>query len=124
MSKTNLSILLAAMLFLLPHSVAAAEAVPEVPTKGMVTMVDLGAKACIPCKMMAPVLDEVEKEYRGKAAVVFIDVWKDHDQIARFGITAIPTQIFYDRDGKETTRHTGFMDKQAIRQVLDQLLAR
>ena len=86
----------------------------EVPVEGMVTMVDLGAKKCIPCKMMAPILEKVEKEYEGKAAIVFIDVWKHRDEAKRFHIQAIPTQIFYDRDGNEVYRHVGFMDEAAI----------
>ena len=52
-------------------------AAPQVPVKGMVTLVDVGADACIPCKMMAPILEKLEKVYQGKAAIVFIDVWKN-----------------------------------------------
>jgi len=40
----------------------------KVPVKGMVTMIDLGAKKCIPCKMMAPIMEKMEKEYQDKAA--------------------------------------------------------
>jgi len=87
---------------------------PDVPVKGMVTMLDLGAKSCIPCKMMAPIMEKLEKDYKGKAAIVFIDVWKDPDQSKRFGIRAIPTQIFYDKEGKEVYRHEGFMSENAI----------
>lgn len=95
-----------------------------VPVKGMVTMVDLGAKSCIPCKMMAPILVELEKEYKGKAAVVFIDVREDYDAAKRFGIRSIPTQVFYDKSGREVSRHEGFMDKKAISDKLNQLLAK
>ena len=87
---------------------------PDVPVKGMVTMVDLGAKSCIPCKMMAPIMEKLEKDYKDKAAILFIDVWKDPDQAKRFGIRVIPTQIFYDKQGKEVFRHTGFMSEEAI----------
>ncbi len=87
---------------------------PDVPVKGMVTMLDLGAKSCIPCKMMAPIMEKLEKDYKGKAAIIFIDVWKDPDQSKRFGIRAIPTQIFYDKEGKEVYRHEGFMSENAI----------
>ncbi len=97
------------------------DAVPEVPIKGMVTMVDVGADKCIPCKMMAPILDELKEEYKGKAAIVFIDVWKNQDQAPKFKIRAIPTQIFYDRDGNEVSRHVGFMDKKSIVAMLEQL---
>lgn len=95
----------------------------EVPVKGQVTMVDIGAKECIPCKMMAPIMKELEKEYHetGKAAIFFIDVWKYRDQANRFGIRSIPTQIFYDKEGKEVMRHEGFMDKKAIVAMLQKL---
>lgn len=101
---------------------SAAEAVPPViPAPGMVTMVDLGANRCIPCKLMAPILQEVKREYQGRAAVVFIDVWEDPAQTDRFGIRLIPTQIFYDAAGREVERHEGFMDKAAIAKVLARL---
>jgi len=87
---------------------------PDVPVKNMVTMVDIGAKACIPCKMMAPILEKLEKDYKGRAAIVFIDVRKDPHQAERFDIRVIPTQIFYDKQGKEVLRHTGFMSEEAI----------
>jgi thioredoxin 1 len=95
---------------------------PVIPVKDTVTMVDLGAKSCIPCKMMAPILEELKIEYEGRAAVIFIDVWKDRSQGFRFGIQAIPTQIFYDKHGKEVYRHIGFMDKETIKKQLDMLL--
>ena len=88
------------------------------PVKGMVTMIDLGAKKCIPCKMMAPILEKMDKKYEGRAAIVFIDVWEHREQAGRFGIRAIPTQIFYDADGKETCRHVGFMSEADIVKIL------
>jgi len=86
----------------------------EVPVKGMVNMIDLGANACIPCKMMAPIMTKLEKYYQGKAAIIFIDVWKFPDQTKRFGIRIIPTQIFFDKTGKEVSRHEGFMSERDI----------
>ena len=94
---------------------------PEAPVKGMVTMVDIGAKECIPCKMMAPIMEELEKEYKGRAAILFIDVWKYREQGRKYGIRSIPTQIFYDRDGKEVRRHEGFLDKKSIMAELKKL---
>ena len=95
----------------LQQSVAPMDAVP---VAGMVTMVDLGADKCVPCKMMAPILQELEKQYRGRAAIVFLDVWKDKAPAERFGIRAIPTQIFFDEGGTEVHRHVGFMSKDEI----------
>ena len=97
---------------------------PELPVKGMVTLVDLGANTCIPCKMMAPILVELEKEYKGRAAVVFVDVRQDNEAARRFGIRAIPTQIFFDKTGREVSRHEGFMDKKTASDTLNKLLAK
>ena len=77
-------------------------------------LVDLGAGKCIPCKMMAPILEELKTEYAGKFEVVFIDVWEDPDKAKEYGIKIIPTQIFYDASGKELFRHEGFFSKTDI----------
>jgi thioredoxin 1 len=108
-----------ALLAILSPASTLASSVPEVPVQGMVTMVDIGADKCIPCKMMAPILKQLEEEYKGKAAVIFIDVWKNKEQGQRFGIRSIPTQIFYDKEGKEFFRHEGFFDKEAIVAVFE-----
>jgi len=86
----------------------------NLPVKGMVTMIDLGAKKCIPCKMMAPIMEKMEKVYKGKAVIAFIDVWENREQIKRFGIRGIPTQIFFDKSGKEVYRHVGFLGEKDI----------
>ena len=93
----------------------------SLPVAGMVTMIDLGAGQCIPCKMMAPILKEVEQEYKGKAVIHFIDVWKSPKKAEQYGIRLIPTQIFYDAEGREAFRHEGFMDKDAISAQLTKL---
>ncbi len=84
-------------------------------------MIDLGASECVPCKMMAPILEELKKEYAGKADIIFIDVWKDPPQARKYSIRAIPTQIFFDAEGKEVFRHTGFMSKKQIVEILTRL---
>jgi thioredoxin 1 len=93
----------------------------QVPTPGLVTMVDLGATKCIPCKMMAPIIEELQKEYAGRASIIFIDVWEHNEQVDRFGIRAIPTQIFYDKTGREVERHVGFLDKKSIVAAFEKL---
>ncbi len=93
----------------------------SVPVKGMVTMIDLGAKKCIPCKMMAPIMEKIDKIYEGKAAIIFIDVWQHREQSKRFGLRAIPTQIFFDSDGKEVYRHVGFMAEEDIIAQLEKM---
>jgi thioredoxin 1 len=77
-------------------------------------LVDLGADKCIPCKMMAPVLEELKTTYNGKLQVDFIDVWKNPGEAPKYKISVIPTQIFYDSAGKELFRHEGFFAKEDI----------
>jgi thioredoxin 1 len=108
-------------LFLSAAWAVAKEPPGTVPVKGMVTMVDLGAKKCIPCKMMAPILAKLEKDYQGKAAIIFLDVWEDSSPAKRFGIRAIPTQIFFNKQGEEVYRHEGFMSEKAIIKKLAEL---
>jgi len=93
----------------------------NVPVKGMVTMVDLGAGKCIPCKMMEPILAKLEKDYEGRAAIVFIDIRDRTEEAERFDIRSIPTQIFFDKDGNEVYRHRGFMSEQAIVEQLKKM---
>ncbi|MBI5688983.1 MAG: hypothetical protein HZC55_02715 [Verrucomicrobia bacterium] len=81
---------------------------------GRPRLVDLGADKCVPCKLMAPILEELKKECAGRLDVVFIDVWKDREAGKPYGISVIPTQIFYDASGKERFRHEGFFSKTEI----------
>jgi thioredoxin 1 len=101
------------MAFLMGNT-AYCEDFSKVPEKGKFTLIDLGAGSCIPCKMMAPVLEKVKKRFAGKAEVIVIDIRYDRDQAQRFQLQAIPTQIFFDKEGKEVFRHLGFLDENAI----------
>jgi len=86
----------------------------NVKEKKLPRLVDLGANQCIPCKMMAPILEQLRNEYRGRLEVEIIDVWQDPQAGQRYGIRVIPTQIFYDASGKEVFRHEGFLSKEDI----------
>ncbi|MDY6832223.1 MAG: thioredoxin family protein [Thermodesulfobacteriota bacterium] len=101
--------------------VAKSGGVPPIPTPGTVTMVDLGAHWCVPCKMMEPIIAELQQEYAGRASIIFIDLDKHKDQAQRFGVRGIPTQIFYDREGREAGRNVGFLDKKSIIEMLEKL---
>lgn len=79
------------------------------------TLVDLGKGTCIPCKKMKPILEELTVEYEGRAIVKVIDLRYEPQAARQYGIRLIPTQIFYDADGKEVFRHEGFMDKLSIK---------
>lgn len=81
---------------------------------GLPRLLDLGAGRCVPCKAMAPILEQLRSDYSGRMTVEFIDVWKDEDAGRRHGVKMIPTQIFYDASGKELFRHTGFYGREDI----------
>ncbi len=110
--------------FYLKQGPGAGDAASVVPTaaaaegttapKALPRLVDLGADKCIPCKKMAPILEELKKEHAGTLEVVFIDVWKNPDAANPYNINLIPTQIFFGADGKELFRHEGFFPKEDI----------
>ena len=83
-------------------------------TTGLPRLLELGSDSCRPCQMMQPILAELRTEYPGKLQVDFIDVWKDESAGQRYGVQAIPTQIFFDEKGKEVFRHVGFYPKDEI----------
>jgi len=93
----------------LPSTPAAA--INQALASGKPTVIDLGARSCVQCRKMAPILESLAAEYRGKANVLFIDVQKDSAAADKFSVRMIPTQIFFDGKGKEIKRHVGFMDK-------------
>lgn len=79
-------------------------------------LVDLGASKCIPCKKMAPILEELKKEYVGVFDVEFIDVWQKENakKAEEYKVESIPTQVFLAPKGKELWRHVGFFSKAEI----------
>ncbi len=84
-------------------------------------LVDVGAEKCIPCKMMAPILEELKKEYTGALEVEFVDVWKYPGEAKKYNVRGIPTQIFYNASGKELARHLGFISKEDILKTFEEL---
>ena len=94
---------------------AAATAVaPSAPTAALPRLVDLGADKCIPCKMMAPILQDLKTSLVERLTVEFIDVWQNPEAGKPYKIKLIPTQIFLAADGRELFRHEGFFSKEDI----------
>ena len=85
---------------------------------GKIVMLELGSVGCRPCEQMKPVMEKLRTNYKGKLEVLFIDVRKDRDAAKKFGVYAIPTQVFLDKNGKEFHRHIGFYEYEEIEPVL------
>ncbi|HUU05728.1 MAG TPA: thioredoxin family protein [Patescibacteria group bacterium] len=112
-------------------SVGCNAAGPEADEKGgdaaaeenyLVTFVELGSVRCIPCKMMQPIMKDIEKDYAGQVKVVFHDVWTPAGEpfAQDYKIRVIPTQVFLDKEGEEYFRHEGFFPKEELIKVLKQ----
>lgn len=72
----------------------------QLKSYGLPIIIDFGADSCIPCKEMAPVLEKLNEELRGKAIIKFVDVWKYPELAQNFPISVIPTQVLFNKDGK------------------------
>lgn len=92
----------------------------EITSKGVV-LVDFWATWCGPCKMMAPNVEEIATEYKGKVTVGKVDVDACQELATRFGIMSIPTLIVF-KDGEKKEVLVGYRLKMQIAQVLDKYL--
>jgi thioredoxin 1 len=89
-------------------------AADESVSSDLPVLLELGSHKCPPCRQMMPILNELRAEYAGKFQIKYIDVWEDRAAGAKYGVRAIPTQIFYDSKGREVFRHVGFYSKKDI----------
>lgn len=71
----------------------------ELKSYGIPIIIDFGADSCVPCKEMEPILETLNKEFAGKAIILFVDVWKYNNLVEGFPIEVIPTQILIDAEG-------------------------
>ncbi len=92
--------------------------VDKARSSGKPSMVDFGASGCRPCDMMTPILKDLEKKYEGKASILFVHVREEQVLAGRYGVQSIPTQVFFDKDGREVFRHTGFYPQAEIEKHL------
>ena len=93
-------------------STEATDGAAETPA-ALPRMVDLGADKCIPCKMMAPILNEVAEATDGTATIYKLNVDEQQQVAAQYGIRSIPTMILF-KDGKEVERIVGVKSKEAV----------
>jgi len=84
-------------------------------------LVDFFATWCGPCKMAAPVIDELADEYKDKAVVAKVDVDASHDLASQYGVMSIPTVVIF-KDGKELNKQVGFIGKEGYQQMITDAL--
>lgn len=95
--------------------------VDKARSSGRPSIVDFGSVGCIPCDMMAPILDKLKAKYEGKVNVLFVHVNEKPLLTGRYGVQTIPVQIFFDKNGKEVFRHTGFFPEEEIEKQLSNM---
>ena len=88
---------------------------------GKPLVLDFWATLCGPCKRLAPVIEELAKDYDGMAIVGKCDVEEDEDLAMRFGVRNIPTVVFL-KDGKEVDRSVGLVPRQVLEEKSKALL--
>ena len=84
-------------------------------------LLDFGRGKCIPCKAMAPILKELSEEYKDRVIIRILEIDQDPPLTMANRIRLIPTQVFYDSKNNEVFRHEGFMDKEAIKKIFQQM---
>ena len=82
-----------------------------------VTVVDFHAEWCGPCRMLAPVLEQVASEVKGKAVVAKVDSDSEQKTASQFQITSVPTLILF-KDGKEVNRLIGLRNAEAVKEFV------
>ena len=94
----------------------------EVINAGSPVLVDFWAEWCGPCKMIAPILDEVATSYQGKLQVAKMNVDDNREVPAKFGIRGIPTLMVF-KDGQLAATKVGALSKAQLTAFIDQQLA-
>jgi len=94
----------------------------EVVNSDKPVLVDFWAEWCGPCKMIAPVVDELASDYDGKAVVGKVDVDSNPEVAGKFGIRSIPTLLVF-KNGEVVDKQVGAVNKSILSQKLDAQLA-
>lgn len=84
-------------------------------------IIDFYAEWCGPCKMIAPLLEELSDEYKGKIVIYKVDTDVEQDLSAVFGIQSIPTMLFIGADG-EPMMQPGALPKHVLKQIIEEKL--
>jgi thioredoxin 1 len=129
MKKGNILLLTLLILTILAFSYQATFSDPstdrrfpkEIAQSPLPKLLDFGRGKCIPCKKMAPILQELSEEYKDRVIIKIIEIDQEPGLTTANRIRLIPTQIFFDKKNQEVLRHEGFMSKDDVKKVFQKM---
>lgn len=93
----------------------------EVMGQGLPMVIDFWATWCGPCRMVAPIIDELAEEYEGKVVIGKCDVEEGDDVAAQYMVRNVPTIVFL-KDGKQVDKHVGAATKEQLKAKIEAML--
>ncbi len=118
-------ILLIAIISVLPslrnNSIDVDKLINDAINNNKIVLLELSSATCSTCRKMQPFLREIQDEYKSKLVIKTLDVAARTDIAQKFLVTAIPTQVFINKEGKIHFKHVGYMSKKQIIDVLREM---
>ena len=102
------------------HHIEGGQIIEEVIKNDKLVIIDFFATWCAPCQMLTEVLHDIDKEYNDKIEIFKVDVDENQEVAIRYGITAMPTLIFF-KCGEEVERKVGFLDKVELTKLIEDI---
>ena len=93
----------------------------DILSKNSVVLIDFWAEWCGPCRMIAPMIEELANDYDGKAVIGKLDVDNNQESSVKFGVRSIPTLLVF-KDGEMVDRHVGAVPKETLASSIDSKL--
>ncbi|MCE5198154.1 MAG: thioredoxin family protein [Armatimonadota bacterium] len=84
-------------------------------------VMEFTAQWCEPCRGMKSIVDKIKSDYRGRLNVMTVDIDQNPDLTQKYNVTAVPVLLFYDKNGKQVTRHEGYLPSDEFRTQLSQM---